>query len=209
MARLVAIWYGALCAVRLGDAARVAAFADEMHALVDEFALAHGLTACRWFRGWADARIGQAGDAYRRIRDAYEENVRLGMLSGATETLGYAAEALLLGGDVRGAREQLDEALQLAGKLGERIYLPQLHLLDARTADALGQNDRSRESIGRAVDEARSQQAPWLEMLALSALCERSGATTEDRAALRAALGCISGGEDAAPVVAARALVGR
>jgi DNA-binding winged helix-turn-helix (wHTH) protein/tetratricopeptide (TPR) repeat protein len=209
MARLVAIWYGALCAVRLGDAARVAAFADEMHALVDEFALAHGLTACRWFRGWADARIGQAGDAYRRIRDAYEENVRLGMLSGATETLGYAAEALLLGGDARGAREQLDEALQLAGKLGERIYLPQLHLLDARTADALGQNDRSRESIGRAVDEARSQQAPWLEMLALSALCERSRATTEDRASLRAALGRISGGEDAAPVVAARALVGR
>ena len=31
-------------------------FADEMHALVDDFALAHGRTACRWFRGWADAR---------------------------------------------------------------------------------------------------------------------------------------------------------
>ena len=32
--------------------------ADEMQALVDEFSLAQGQTACRWFRGWADARNG-------------------------------------------------------------------------------------------------------------------------------------------------------
>ena len=44
MARLVAIWYSALFEVRLGNTERVAALADEMHALVDEFALAHGRT---------------------------------------------------------------------------------------------------------------------------------------------------------------------
>ena len=69
MARLVAIWYSALFEVRLGNAERVAALADEMHALVEEFALAHGRTACRWFRGWADARMGEPRDAYRRIRE--------------------------------------------------------------------------------------------------------------------------------------------
>jgi hypothetical protein len=88
MARLVAIWHGALLEVRLGNAERVAALADEMHALVEEFALAHGRTACRWFRGLADARMGAPRDAYQRIRDAYEDNVRLGMLVGASETLG-------------------------------------------------------------------------------------------------------------------------
>ena len=89
----------ALFEVRLGDAQRVAALADEMQALVDEFSLAHGRAACRWFRGWADARMGQPLEGYRRIRDASDQNIQLGMLAGGSETLGYAAEALLLAGD--------------------------------------------------------------------------------------------------------------
>src|SRR4029077_2878028 len=92
MAQLVAIWHSALVEVRLGDAERVAALADQMHTLVDQHALAHGRTAWRWFRAWADARMGAARDAYPRIREAYEENARLGMLTGGSETLGYAAE---------------------------------------------------------------------------------------------------------------------
>ena len=35
---------------------------------------------------------------------------------GASETLGYATEALLLAGDLDGAQRQLDEALQIAGE---------------------------------------------------------------------------------------------
>jgi tetratricopeptide (TPR) repeat protein len=209
MARMVAIWYDALLEVRLGNAERVAALADEMRALVDEFALAHGLTACRWFRAWADARTGQAGDGYRRIREAYEENARLGMLAGASEILGYATETLLLAGDLDGARKQVEEALHLADRLGERVYLTQLQLLDASIADALGEPERARESIQRAIAEARAQEAPWLELLALSALCERPGATPEARASLRAVLDRITGGEDTAPVARALALLSR
>jgi hypothetical protein len=53
-----------------------------MRALVDEFAVAQGGIACRWFRGWADARMGEPREGYRQIRGAYEENTRLGMLAG-------------------------------------------------------------------------------------------------------------------------------
>jgi DNA-binding winged helix-turn-helix (wHTH) protein len=209
MARMVAIWYGALLEVRLGNPERVAALADEMRALVDEFALAHGMTACRWFRAWADARMGRPSEPYRAIREAYEDNARLGMQAGASEILGYATEALLLAGDLDGARKQVEEALQVAHKLGERVYLTQLHLLDARIADAHGEPQRARPSIERAIAEARAQEAPWLELLALSALCERPGASHEQRASLRAALDQISGGEDTAPVADARALLSR
>jgi ATP/maltotriose-dependent transcriptional regulator MalT len=207
MARLSAMWFSALVEVRLGNAERVAALADEMRALVDEFALAHGQTACRWFRAWADARVGKPREAYRRIREAYEDNARLGMLTGASEILGYATEALVLAGDLAGAQKQLDEALQLADKFGERVYLTQLHLLAARIADAHREPDRARESMRRALAEARAQEAPWLEMLALSALCERADATSQDRASLGAALDRISGAEDTAPFAAARALL--
>jgi hypothetical protein len=82
-----------------------------MRALVEESGLAHGRTACRWFRAWADARTGAAPDAHARIRAAYEENAHLGMLAGASEVRGYAAEALILSGELDRAQAELDEAL--------------------------------------------------------------------------------------------------
>jgi DNA-binding winged helix-turn-helix (wHTH) protein/tetratricopeptide (TPR) repeat protein len=186
MARLVAIWYSALLEVRLGSAERVAALADEMTALVDEFTLAHGRTACRWFRAWADARMGQPREAYRRIREAYEDNARLGMLAGASETLGYAAEALLLAGDLDAAQKQLEEALQFADKLGERVYLPQLCLLEAAIARARGKAALAKAAVRRSIAEAKAQEAPWFELVALVELCEDGAATAADRRALRA-----------------------
>jgi DNA-binding winged helix-turn-helix (wHTH) protein/tetratricopeptide (TPR) repeat protein len=184
MAMLTAIWYGALFEVRLGNTERVAALADEMQALVDEFTLAHGQAACRWFRGWADARMGAPREGYRRIREAYDDNARLGMLAGASEILGYATEALLLAGDLDPAEKQLEEALQIADKLGERVYLPQLFLLDAAIARARGQTTAADAATRSAVAEARSQEAPWLELITLTELCAHDSSTAEDRVAL-------------------------
>jgi DNA-binding winged helix-turn-helix (wHTH) protein/tetratricopeptide (TPR) repeat protein len=174
MARLVAIWCDALLEVRLGNAERVAALADEMQSLVDEFALAHGRAACRWFRGWADARMGEPLEGHRRIREGYEENTRLGMIAGGSETLGYAAEALLLAGDWDGAEAELREALRHAEKFEERVYLPQLCLIEAAIARARGDAGTARRARDRAVAEARAQEAPWLEQLALKE--DRAGA---------------------------------
>ena len=166
-ARMVAIWCDALCEVRLGDVARVAALAEEMQALVEEFALAQGRAACQWFRGWADARRGEPREGYRRIREGYEANTRLGMLAGGSETLGYGAEALVLAGDWDAAEAQLREALQFADAHGERVYLPQLYLIEAAIARARGDSGAASAAVGRAVAEARAQEAPWLEQLAL------------------------------------------
>jgi DNA-binding winged helix-turn-helix (wHTH) protein/tetratricopeptide (TPR) repeat protein len=47
MALLVTVWYDALLEVRLGNVDRVAMIADEMRALVDEYALAQGKAAWR------------------------------------------------------------------------------------------------------------------------------------------------------------------
>ena len=207
MARLVAIWHGAMLEVRLGDAERVAALADEMQALVDEFALAHGRTACRWFRGWADARMGQPRDGYRRIRDAYEDNTRLGMLAGGSEVLGYAAEALVLAGDWDGAQHELEDALQVANTLGERVYLPQLFLMQAAIARARGDRAAADAAIRRAIAEARAQEAPWLELMALIELCDRHSATAKDRRALAALIDQLPEARDTAAVARARALL--
>ena len=120
--------------------------------------------------------------------------------------LSYAAEALANAGDWAGARRALDEAMQCADAIGEREYLPQLLVLKARIEDALGERKRASESIRHAIAEARAQEAPWLEMIVLSAACERKGAATRDREALRLVLDRVVGGRDTPPVLRALAL---
>ena len=186
MARMVAIWCDALCEVRLGNAERVAALADDMQALVDDFALAQGRSAARWFHGWADARTGRPREGHRRIREAHEESTRLGMLAGGSENLGYAVEALVLAGDWEAARHELHEALEFADKHEERVYLPQLFLLEGTIARARGDAPAWQAAVRRAIAEARAQEAPWLELMALVELCERDRATAEDLRALAA-----------------------
>ena len=205
--RLAALWYEALFAVRLGDAERVAALADEMRALVDESEVAQGRTACRWFRGWADARMGRPRDGYRRIREAYEDNTRLGMLAGGSEVLGYATEALVLDGDWDGAQHELEDALRVANTLGERVYLPQLLVMQAAIARARGDRAAADAAIRRAIAEARAQEAPWLELMALIELCDRHSATAKDRRALAALVDQLPEALDTSAVARARALL--
>jgi ATP/maltotriose-dependent transcriptional regulator MalT len=208
MARLVASWHDALLEVRLGNAERVAALADEMQALVDEFALAQGRIAYRSFRGWADARMGKPREGYRRIREAYDEDRRLGMLAGVSELLGYAAEALVLDGDWDAAQAQLEEALRVANTCGERVYLPQLLLTEAAIARARGQSAAAKASVRRALAEARAQESSWLELLVLLDLCEHDGAGAADRRALAALVDRLPEAIDTTAFKRARALLG-
>ena len=153
--------------------------------------------------------MGEPREGYRRIREAYEENTRLGMLAGASETLGYAAEALALAGDWDAAQHQLEEALQIASAHGERVYLPQLFLIEAAIARARGESAVADAAVRRAVAEARAQDAPWLELLARVELCERDGATAEDRRALAALVTQLPEASDTTAFTQAQALLDR
>ncbi|MCP2020838.1 UNVERIFIED_ORG: tetratricopeptide (TPR) repeat protein [Pseudomonas reinekei] len=106
------------------------------------------------------------------------------MRSGASEVLGYAAEALLLTGDYDAAHVELQEALRVGEELGERVYLPQLLLLEAAIARAQDRSDASNAAVRAAIEEARDQEALWLELLALVELCEYHDAVPADRQAL-------------------------
>jgi DNA-binding winged helix-turn-helix (wHTH) protein len=204
--RMAVLWLEALFEVRLENVPRVAAIADELQKLEEEFSLAHAMAACLWFRGWSHARTGDPRAGHALIREGYSLAVDIGTRAYASETLGYAAEALALAGDWPAARHAIEEAMECAEAIGERVYWPQLWLLEARIADAFGEQKRAAESIRRAVAEARSQEAPWLEMLALAAHCARKDATAQDRQALRRALEQVDG-TDTAPVKSAQAVL--
>ena len=202
------IWCDALVQVRLGDIERVAALAAEMGRLVEKFALAQGRTACRWFHALAEARGGESAESFRQIRAAYEENTALGMIAGGSEVLGYAAEALLLHGDLGGAQEQLAQALRGCGALRRADLRAATVAAKAAIAHGTRRARGGRDiAIRGALEESRSQGASWLELIALTDLCERSTATVDDRRALRALLEQLREGTDTASYVRARALV--
>jgi len=207
MAQSIAMWFEALCEVRLDDVARVAALAAEMEALVDKHAFAQGRAACRWFAGWAKARSGEPREGCRLIMDAYEENTRLGMLSGGSEVVGYAAEALLLARDLDGAREKLEKSFSIARTLGERIYLPQLFMLEASIARAQRRDGDAAAATRRAIEEARDQHCAWLELLSLLAACENGGAGDDARKALAASMRGMPQAQDTEALTRARALL--
>jgi DNA-binding winged helix-turn-helix (wHTH) protein/tetratricopeptide (TPR) repeat protein len=207
MAQMIAVWFEAVFELRLGNAERVAELAQQGETLVDEFALAQGRTAFRWFRGWANAHLGQPHEGYALIREAYEENTRLGMLSGASETLGYAAEALLLAGDLDGARRELDQALHISEKFGETIYLPQLLLTEAAIARGQGNSRGATDSVKRAIAEARQQGAAWFELLAMMELIEHSDATSEDQQSFAALVSQLPEASDTVAFSRAQALL--
>jgi ATP/maltotriose-dependent transcriptional regulator MalT len=207
MGKMVAIWCDALMEIRLGNSDRVSHLADDLRALVEESDLAHGRAAWRWFRGWADARNGNPREGVRLIREAYEDNTRRGMLAGGSETLGYAAEALLLAGELDAAQRQVEEALQIADNRRERVYLPQLFMIEAAIARARGESAVAHAAARRAVAEARAQEAPWLELLALVELCKHVGAKAKDRQALAALVDRLPEAADTAAVARARALI--
>ena len=204
--RLVAAWQEALMALRLDDAQRVAALADEMQGLVDEFGLEQGTTGSLRFRGWAQARLGRPAEGVRLILAAYDESLRQGMRAGASEVLGYASETLLRSGDAGAAQARLDEALRFADDLGERVYLPQLMQLEAAVARASGRADAGAAALRRSIAEARSEQAAWLELLALVDLCEHHAATAKERQRLAALIDALPEAAATEPVRRARSL---
>ena len=206
--RQAAFWLQALFEVRMDNPERVAEAAERLARLQQEYDGPEGKAAALWFRGWAQAHLEDPVAGHRLIREGYEQVAGLGMRAFAGETLGYAAEALVLAGNFAAAREQIVEAKSCAQAAGDRSCLPRLLMLEARVADGLGERHQARDSLQEAVAEARTQEAAWPELLARLALCERGDATAVELAALREVAEGLTEGLDTPPVVRARALIG-
>jgi hypothetical protein len=142
------------------------------------------------------ACLGQAAAGHALILEGYALDMKVGMLRGRSGVLGYATEALILDARWSEALALLDEALALAARMGERLHLPELLLLRARIARGQGDAAAGRAALHAALGEAASQQALWLELQALAALCEDDSAQADDFIALAAARARLGEGLD-------------
>ncbi len=166
-ARMLSLWTEGMVNVRTQDHARVAACADELVQVVEASMLVQGMGPARWLKGWAMAHQGSPIEGHRLIREGYEAHARLGMYAGNTETLGYAAMALVLAGDWEQAEKQIEESLALAERIDERVMYPYLLRLRAHTALARGTRERVQQMLVEALAAARAQAAPYEELKCL------------------------------------------
>ena len=111
--QMAVLWADALFHVLMGDPERVAEASARLRDVIEKYALPQGRAAELWFRGWAEARLGDPRAGHRLIREGCDRALRLGIRGWGSETLGYAAEALALAGDWTAARRELDEAMRV------------------------------------------------------------------------------------------------
>ncbi|WP_157271605.1 ATP-binding protein [Azohydromonas aeria] len=181
LARVLALAFTGMLALRLEEVPRVQALGEALQQLVTEHAVAEGEGPARWLRGWALAHQGQPQDGYALIVDGYQRAFSLGRIgAGLAAALGAAADAAALCGRWDDAQARLDEALALARRVGDRILLPDLRLLQARIAHGCGNGAAALASLREALLEARAQQAGWSELAALVGLCASGAAQSQE-----------------------------
>ena len=179
-ARRLVYLFEAFLALRLGQAELVLDLAQALQQLAAQHAIVQAEGPVRWLRGWALAQLGQPLEGQALILDGYARDTRLGMLRGRSGVLGYAADAGLRAGQPAEARALLDEALALAGRIGERLHTPDLLLLRGRIALEQDDNAAARQALLAAWTEACAQQA-WRPALAAAvALCGLADAGAAD-----------------------------
>jgi hypothetical protein len=211
MSVMLSYWCGGMVAARLQEYEDLARNAASMAKVVESTMLPQAMGPSLWLQGLADAHLGRdPRAAHRMILEGYECHARLGMYGGCTEVLGYATQASILAGDCVGARRQVTEALGLAERIGERVALPELHLLKARIELQSGELDAGRASMEASLRESQMQGALGYELQVLTALVEAPNSRPEDLAALLAAHSKMVEGRDtkayrrASAVLAAR-----
>jgi tetratricopeptide (TPR) repeat protein len=207
MGRTVAMWCAAMFEMRMQRPDRVAEHARTLRELVDGHAIGQAQGPSRWISGWAEAHLGSPQEGLRLILEGFEFNRRVGMVSGGSEVLGYAVEALLLAQDWDGAQAQLDRARELGQRFGERILFMYHHMLQSRIHLGHGDSAAARRSLESGIAEARSQGSLWMEMRLLMHACGLPDATERDFAALKAVYERLPEGFSTALVSRARELI--
>ena len=162
-------------------------------------------------RGWAIAAAGAGADGIAEIREGVAKARATGTQSYESYMLALLAEACLMNEHVDEGLAVIAEGLAMASRTEERFYEAELWRL---RGDLLllrdSQADAVDDSLGRAVQIARRQDARWFELRAIvsiSRLRQRQHRTNEARGRLAELCGWFTEGLATADLQEARALL--
>ncbi|SFL92019.1 AAA family ATPase [Variovorax sp. OV329] len=188
-ARRLVLVFASFIELRLERPRAVQTLAETLQQLATEHGIRQAEGPARWLRGWALTQLGDPLSGHALILEGYALDSQIEMRRGRSGVLGYAAQASLLAGRFDDAQRELDEAFALAEQMGERLSQPDLWLTRARLARALGDRIAAASAARAGLEEARTQQAHWLELAAQADWCENEGTDDAALTALRDILG--------------------
>jgi hypothetical protein len=208
LARLVAYWCSCLVAIRLEDVDAAEAGVRLFNQLLATGAPHQARAPARWFEGWVALHRGRIDEGIAMVREGQRMYEESGTFASLTETLSYVVEGNVLAGRWDDAQAALDEADAYVERLGERLFVAELRLLEARVALGRGDPTRARRVLEAALPEVREKQALGAELKLLVALAELPKATKKELACLRAAYDRLTEGFDTPLAHRARELLG-
>jgi tetratricopeptide (TPR) repeat protein len=184
--------------------------AQELMRLSREKGLPGWLGTGTWHRGEALAMLGQVEEGIAHIREGIEVEQSVGIrcyMSGALRSL---AEAQAKAGHPKEGLATLAEALTLVEETNERHLEAELYRLKGELLLAQGDAGAAEESLHRAIEVARRQQAKSWELRATVSLCrlwQKQGKVDEARQILAEIYGWFTEGFDTPDLKEAKMLL--
>jgi predicted ATPase len=154
----------------VGHDATLKACADEVIALTTEqgfsFWRAHGAAS----RGWVKVKTGKVAEGISLLRSGLAAYRATGAELGVPDFLALLARAYEITGQIKEATTQLNDALQVVERTGERWFEAELYMQKGQLLLGQGYSEPAEELYHKALSIAREQEAKLWELRAAVSL---------------------------------------
>jgi predicted ATPase len=193
-----------------GDDATLHQHADELVAVATDQGFPHWSALGSIFRGWVTVKNGDLTEGISLIRSGCAAYRATGAELWMTHYIGLLARACEIAGQVEETVSQLDEALEIVERTGERWFEAELNRHSGQLLLRQGHSEAAEKLYRKALNIAREQEAKLWELRAsvsLARLRHEQGRRAEARDLLAPVYGWFTEGFDTPDLKEARALL--
>jgi predicted ATPase len=156
----------------MGDDATLHERADELVAVATEQGFPGWQALGTTFRGWVKVKAGDVAQGLCLLRRGSATNRATGAEHMMPYSLALLAEAYEIAGQTKDAMTQLDEALEIVERTGERWFAPKLYRHKGQLLLGQGHSEAAEELYYTASTIAREQEAKLWELRTAMSLAQ-------------------------------------
>jgi predicted ATPase len=193
-----------------GDEAALGEWADQLVNVASEQGFAHWRAEGTIYRGWVTVKKGDVTEGISLLRGSSATYRATGAEMWTPHHAALLATAYEIAGQVDDAASQLDEALQIVERTGERWLEAELYRLKGQLVLRQGDFEATEELYRKALSIAREQEAKLWELrtaVSLARLWRDQGRRAEARELLVSIYGWFTEGFDTPDLKQAKALL--
>jgi len=164
------LMHGATVLSLVGDNAALDEWADQLAAVATEQGFVFYSAMGTVYRGWVKAKNGDVAEGISLLRSGSATYSATGAELWMPYAFSLLARACEIAGQIEGALTLLDEALQIAGRTGERWFAAELNRHKAQLLLRQGHSEAAEELYCNALSIAVEQEAKLWELRAAASL---------------------------------------